>query len=98
MFFPASQPMQPVDFSARKELVFRVRGDGRSYNAMLFSGPSAQGMPSMQAFVAGPEWVEVRLPLEGFAGADLAQLRGIAFTAGQPLGTFEFMLDDVEIR
>lgn len=98
MFFPASQPMQPVDFSARKELVFRARGDGRSYNAMLFSGPSAQGMPSMQAFVAGPEWTEVRLPLEGFAGADLAQLRGIAFTAGQPLGTFEFMLDDVEIR
>ena len=98
MFFPARQPMQPVDFSARKELVFQVRGDGRSYQAMLFSGPSVQGIPSTQSFVAGKEWREVRLPLSAFNGADLALLRGIAFTAGQPLGTFKFQIDQVEIR
>ncbi len=98
MFFPAQQPMQPVDFSARKELVLQVRGDGRSYQVMLFSGPSIQGMPSMQGFVAGKDWAEVRLPLSTFNGADLALLRGIAFTAGQPLGTFSFQIDQVEIR
>ena len=98
MFFPATQPMQPVDLSSRKELVFRVRGDGRSYNAMLFSGVAAQGMPSMQAFVAGPEWTEIRLPLADFQGGDPAQVRGIAFTAGQPHGAFEFELDQVELR
>lgn len=98
MFFPAAQPMQPVDLSSRSELVFRVRGDGRSYNAMLFSGPSVQGMPSVQVFVAGPEWSEVRLPLAAFQGGDLAQVRGIAFTAGQPLGAFELFIDDVELR
>jgi hypothetical protein len=98
MFFPASQPMQPVDLSSRSELVFLVRGDGRSYSAMLFSGPSVQGMPSMQAFVAGPEWTEVRLPLAGFPGGDPAQVRGIAFTAGQPHGAFEFFSDVVELR
>lgn len=98
MWFPASQPMQPVDLSSRSELVFQVRGDGRSYSAMLFSGPSAQGMPSMQSFVAGPEWHEVRLPLSGFEGGDLSQLRGIAFTAGQPHGAFEFRIDAVELR
>jgi hypothetical protein len=98
MYFPGAQPMQPVDVSARGELVFWVRGDGRAYNAMLFSGPSAQGMPSLQAFTAGPEWREVRLPLAGFAGADTALLRGIAFTAGQPAGAFAFRIDRVELR
>lgn len=98
MFFPAQQPMQPVDLSARKELVFQVRGDGRSYQVMLFSGPSIQGMPSMQSFVAGKDWQEVRLPLSAFQGSDLALLRGIAFTAGQPLGAFKFQIDQVELR
>lgn len=98
MFFPAATPMQPMDLSARKELVFHVRGDGRTYNAMLFSGASAQGVPSLQTFVAGREWREVRLPLSGFAGGDLSQVRGIAFTAGQPLGPFEFRIDGVALR
>ncbi|MEJ7747342.1 MAG: CIA30 family protein, partial [Luteimonas sp.] len=98
MFFPAAKPMQPVDFSTRKALVFWVRGDGREYNAMVFSGPSEQSMPSMQAFTAGSEWQEVRLPLDGFAGADPALLRAIAFTAGQPAGAFRFRIDRVELR
>ncbi len=98
MFFPAATPMQPMDLSTRRELVFHVRGDGRTYNAMLFSGASAQGLPSLQTFVAGREWREVRLPLSGFAGGDLSQVRGIALTAGQPLGAFEFHIDDVALR
>ena len=98
MFFPAAQPMQPVDLSARRELVFQVRGDGRRYNVMLFSGASAQGMPSVQTFVAGPDWQEVRLSLSGFAGGDASQVRGIAFTAGQPQGAFAFAIDAVELR
>ena len=98
MFFPAEVPMQPVDFSARSELVFQVRGDGRDYSAMLFSGPSVQGVPAMLAFQAGPEWTEVRLALADFPGADPSQLRGIALTAGQPAGTFEFFIDRVELR
>jgi len=98
IFFPASAPMQPADLSARSELVFHARGDGRSYSVLLFSGASAQGMPAMQSFTAGPQWKEVRIPLSGFAGADLAQVRGIAFTAGQPHGTFAFRIDGVELR
>jgi len=98
MFLPATQPMQPVDLSSRTELVFQVRGDGRTYSAMLFSGASVQAMPSVQSFVAGPAWTEVRLPLAAFQGGDLSQVRGVAFTAGQPLGTFELFLDDVALR
>ena len=97
-WLPAAEPMQPVDMSAREALVFHVRGDGGRYSAMLFSGPSMQGMPSTQTFVAGPEWTEVRLPLADFPGADPALLRAVAFTAGQPAGRFEFFLDEVELR
>ena len=97
-WMPAAEPMQPVDMSAREALVFHVRGDGRRYSAMLFSGPTMQGMPSTQTFVAGPQWTQVRLPLADFPGADPALLRAVAFTAGQPVGGFEFFLDQVELR
>ena len=98
IFFPASQPMQPMDLSTRTELVFHVRGDGRRYAAMLFSGPSAQALPSIVAFESSEEWREVRLPLSAFSGGDASQVRGIAFTSGEPVGTFAFQLDGVELR
>ncbi len=97
-FFPGSEPMRAMDLSARSELVFLTRGDGRRYRVMLLSGPSMQGMPSEQNFVAGPEWKEVRLPLTGFPGGDPARLRALIFAAGQPLGAFEFAIDQVELR
>lgn len=98
MYFPAAQAMQPADLSARRELVFRARGDGRHYSVMLFSGVQLQSMPSIKPFVAGPEWTEVRIPLSGFNGADLSRVRGIAFTAGQPVGAFAFQIDSVELK
>ncbi|NZA26966.1 CIA30 family protein [Luteimonas sp. SJ-92] len=98
MFWPGGAPMEAVDLSSRSTLVFKVRGDGRRYSVLLFSGESMQGMPAMQTFEAGPEWSEVRLDMGGFAGADLTRLRGIAFTAGMPAGRFRFLLDDLELR
>lgn len=99
MFFPGAAPMQPVDFSAKKEIVLWVKGDGRRYSAMLFSGGAAGGgMPAMQDFVAGPQWQQIRLPLAAFPGADPARVSGFAFCAGQPLGAFEFAIDRVEVR
>jgi imidazolonepropionase-like amidohydrolase len=98
MYFPAAQPMQPADLSARKEIVFKARGDGRTYSVMLFSGVQMQSVPSMKPFVAGKEWTEVRLPLAAFNGADLARVRGLAFTASQPVGPFAFEIDDVELK
>lgn len=98
IFHPGAQPMQAVDASARSELVFQARGDGRQYQVMLFSGPAMQAMPSMRAFVAGPEWRQIRIPLGAFPGADPATLRAIAITAGQPVGRFELYIDDVQLR
>jgi imidazolonepropionase-like amidohydrolase len=98
MFHPASVAMQPVDASARSELVLQMRGDGRRYSVMLFSGASANAMPSIQVVTPGPEWGKVRLALADFRGADLTRLRGIAITAGQPQGGFSFAIDQVELR
>jgi imidazolonepropionase-like amidohydrolase len=98
MYFPARAAMQPADFASRKELVFKARGDGRTYSVMLFSGVQMQSMPSIKTFVAAAEWKEVRIALADFAGADLARVRGFAFTAGQPAGTFAFEIDDVEVK
>ena len=98
MFFPTPMPMQgTLGYSARKQLVFWVKGDGRHYQAMLFTSANPR-TPSMQGFVAGKDWTEVSLPLSGFTGADLGHVVGLAFCAGAPVGTFAFQVDDVMLR
>ena len=98
LFMPGSKPFEAVDFSQRKALIFKVRGDARSFNALLFSGSADQRMPAYATFQATPEWTEVRLPLATFGGADLAQVRALAFTAGLPAGPFSFEIDDVRVE
>jgi len=95
----AKAAMEPVDYGARKTLVFKVRGPvARQGVAMLFSGPAAQGRPAMLPFAITPEWTEVRLPLGEFPGAEPARLRGLAITVGLPAGPYSFDLDDVSIQ
>jgi imidazolonepropionase-like amidohydrolase len=98
LFMPGAQPFAAVDFSARKELVFQLRGAARELNLMLFSGPASQRMPATVRVTATPQWTEVRVPLTRFQGADLRQLRGLAFTAGLPAGPFSFDIDEVRIE
>jgi imidazolonepropionase-like amidohydrolase len=96
--FMAGNAMEPVDAANKTELVFHVRGDGREYRVMLFSGENAQGIPATLPFKTTPAWQEIRLPLADFAGAELATLRGFAWAADMPEGKFEFWLDEVSLR
>jgi len=98
LWMASATAMEPVDYSARKELVFKVRGAPRQGLAMIFSGPAANGRPAMLPFAITPEWTEVRLPLDQFAGAEAARLRGLAITVGLPAGPYSFDLDDVSIQ
>jgi imidazolonepropionase-like amidohydrolase len=98
LFMPGTRPFVAVDFSSRKTLVFLVRGEPRGLSVMLFSGPATQRMPAMAPFAVTGQWAEVRIPLAGFQGADLQQVRGLAFTAGLPAGTFSFEIDNVRIE
>jgi imidazolonepropionase-like amidohydrolase len=98
LFMPGSMPFEPIDFSSRTTLVFKVRGDARDYTAMLFSGPPSNGQPATARFKVTPEWTEVRIPFARFLGADLSTVKGLAFTAGAPVGDFTFEIDDVSVR
>ncbi len=97
IFFPGTQPMQSVDLAHKKEIAFWVKGDGRRYSVMLFSGANPR-MPSVQQFTASSAWQEVHIPLSGFAGGDPSRVMGFALCAGQPLGAFDFEIDQVELR
>ena len=98
IYFPGAQPMQPVDFSGREALRFRVRGDGRTYLVMLFSGGAAATVPPSVPFTALPDWTVVEIPLARFPTATPGLIGGLAFVATTPAGAFAFELDDVEIR
>ena len=90
--------MQPVNYSNAKELVFWVKGDGRSYSVMAMSGAGAGGIPPSQGFTTSKEWKEIRLPLSSFEGLELSSVSGFSFNATGPEGEFGFMIDNVEIR
>ncbi|MEO8001580.1 MAG: CIA30 family protein [Arenimonas sp.] len=96
-FAPGRKPMQAINYSKAKELVFWVKGDGRKYSVMTFSTTQG-GIPPSQSFTTGPEWQEVRLSLDGFTGLELSQVTGFSFNASAPEGKFRFVIDDVEIK
>lgn len=86
-----------MDLSTRAEISFWARGDGATYNVLLFSrstGPT----PIVRMFEAGPEWAEFTFPLSSFEGADPANLRRISFAAGPEPGDFRFDIDEIRMR
>jgi imidazolonepropionase-like amidohydrolase len=97
MYMPGRTPMAPADLSAKKELSFRVKGDGKQYAVMAFTRSHGQ-MPSIQRFTARAEWTEVTLKLSDFDGTDAHDLMGIAFVASGTPGAFRLLLDDVRLR
>jgi len=97
MFMPGVRPMQPTNLSAAKALTFWTKGDGKTYQVMLFS-ESRGRMPSTRDFVAGPDWKEYTFPLASFDGIDGHDIMGIAFTNGPDAGTFQLRIDQVALK
>jgi imidazolonepropionase-like amidohydrolase len=93
LFSPGAQPMAPIDLSSSKELVFWARGDGKTYQLLLFA-KSRGFTPAARPFTAGKSWSEVRFKLADFDGMDGRDLMGVFFGAGSP-GPFSFEIDDV---
>ena len=96
IFFPGDRPMAPANLSSFKALEFWAKGDGRTYQLMLFAS-SLGMMPAMKTFVAGPEWQLHTLPLADFPGVDPSGVTGIFFGAGADPGTFKFRIDNVRL-
>ncbi|MEO6172667.1 MAG: CIA30 family protein, partial [Arenimonas sp.] len=97
-FAPGTKAMQAINYSQSNELVFWIKGDGRSYSVMTFSGAQSGGIAPSQSFKTTDTWQEVRLPLSGFEGLDLSQVTGFSFNASAPEGKFRFAIDNVEIK
>jgi hypothetical protein len=97
MLSPGTSPTQPANLSAKKELVFSVRGDGRSHRVMLFARQLGSE-PAIRKFAAPPEWTEVVLPIESFGGIDARDVVGILWTGGRQPGKFAFRIDSVRLR
>jgi imidazolonepropionase-like amidohydrolase len=96
MFFPADVPMQPVNLSAAKELVFQVRASSGPVRVMAFAS-SLGPVPAQQTVAAGPEWTEVAVPLSAF-GIDGSDLTAVAWSGGPAEGEFSFRIDSVSFR
>jgi imidazolonepropionase-like amidohydrolase len=97
IFYPGPAPMAPANLSAKKEIIFWAKGDGRTYSVMLFA-PSRSFRPLAQTFVAAPEWKEFVFPLARFEGFDGRDLAGLFIGAGPPAGKFALQIDDVRLR
>jgi hypothetical protein len=92
IFFPATQPMSPVDASSRSSLHFQARGTGM-LRLLFFSEQSGQ-IPSQVELQLSPEWKTFDVKLSE-AQTDKASLKAIGFsgTADQ----FSFDLDNVAL-
>lgn len=98
-FFAEGPPMEGLsDFSKKRALSFKARGDGRRYTVLIMSGVSTGGIPLMQDFEAGPEWKEVKLTLAEYSNADWQRVRLLAIGSMGPVGPFRFQIDDVRLE
>jgi imidazolonepropionase-like amidohydrolase len=97
MFSPGPTPMAPVNLSARKAIQFWAKGDGQTYQVMIFSQRLGY-RPATQTFVAGPEWKQFTLTFASFGDLDGSDIMAIVWSAGPKTGTFAFELDNVRMQ
>ncbi len=96
MLLTGKAPMQPANFSSKRELRFWAKGDGQTYTVMLFSQARGQ-QPLTRTFVSSSEWREIIMPFTDF-GIDGRDIQGLAWTlTGRP-GSFALQVDDVRLR
>lgn len=95
MWSPAPQPMAPADLSGSQGLAFRARGDGASYQIMVFS--EDKGMqPVIRNFTAGDEWTEITFAWSDF-GIDASKVMGVILAGGPKPGPFALQVDDFRL-
>jgi imidazolonepropionase-like amidohydrolase len=95
IFFPGARQMAPADLSKFSGVSFWTRGDGRTYQLLLFATRLGR-MPASKPFTAGPEWQRVTVPFSDL-GLDGSDILGIFVGGGPALGTFRFQIDDIRL-
>jgi imidazolonepropionase-like amidohydrolase len=95
LYSPGEFPMQLVDLSGWRELVFWAKGDGAKFQVHFFIGSTT--VPQSQSFVATSDWTEYRFDFRRFGGTLGKDIKGIFFGATSP-GAYAFSLDQVQLR
>lgn len=95
MFFPGDAPMAPVNLSHAKSLSFWAKGDGGTYQVMVYA-KSNGWIPKMKTFTAGSGWNKFEFPFAAF-DTDGHDIMGMLFGAAQKPGAFQFAIDNVRL-
>ena len=96
MFFPGSAPMAPVNLSGKRAISFWTKGDGKTYDVMLFAR-SKGSLPMVKTFLAGPEWKMTTVALSDL-GTDGSDIEAVMFGALATPGSFQLEIDDVRFE
>jgi beta-glucosidase len=96
-FYPGASPEVPANLSSKKAISFWAKGDGKTYAIVVETEENQGSMPTIQTFVAGPEWKQYSFAISSF-NTDGHDMIGIAFAHAQQPGKFEFEIDEVEIK
>ena len=96
MWSPGASAMEPGNLSSKKGLIFRAKGDGKTYRVMLFTVTNGH-VPLVRTFVAGPEWSEVSMPWSAF-GTNGSGVMAIVFGGGPQPGEFMLQIDEVRLE
>ena len=97
MFSPGAQVFAPVNLSAKKELAFWAKGDGKVYRVMIFTASGGR-IPAQQTFTSDREWKQYKMSLSSFNNTDGHDIAAILFVGGPAPGAFEFQLDDIRLQ
>lgn len=97
LFAPSGSLTEPANLSAKKEVSFWARGDGKAYEVAVMTAARVGGLPAMQRVTFESEWKHYAFPLASFE-TDGRDLTAIGFVRTQEAGPFEFRLDGLELR
>jgi imidazolonepropionase-like amidohydrolase len=95
MFFPGTAPMAPANLSSKKTITFWAKGDGKTYNLMVYLQSNGY-IPKSQTFTAGPEWKKITIPFSSLE-TDGHDVMGIFFGAWVQPGAFSLVIDNVRL-
>ncbi len=91
---PGAFDMPAVDLSRFRAISFAVRGEGASFQLLVFAKRLGR-IPASKSFTAGDEWQRIVVPLSelGLDGSDLQAV----FLGGGVTGPFRLQVDDVRL-
>lgn len=94
LFSPGETIFAPTNLSSKKSISFWAKGDGGTYQIMLFMKSFGQFIPTKD-FTVTKDWKYFSFKIKDFNGCDGSDMQGIFFGANNHIGPFSFQIDNV---